>query len=168
MEWKPQGKEITIEFAGAIIVPALRAVSRSTLTLPCFAVEGGRTDISLIDDKPHRQDHRRSGRRILKSIIVATVLVTGGSAAFAQRSTEADRAQGIRQSALAFTGQTQNRGLVRDASPGARAAGDRIATGSIANRPPPDQRPGSVNNRERLDQNADREPLASGAGRMMR
>ncbi len=94
--------------------------------------------------------------RIVKTIIVATALMAGGSAAFAQgRSTEADQAQGIRQSALAFTDQMQDRGFfgvrgvflpvisggfLGDTSPGARAADDRITTQSLNNRPLPSTR----------------------------
>ncbi len=122
--------------------------------------------------------------RILKSIIVASALVAGGSAAYAQgASTEAEQAQGIRQSALAFTEQTQDRGffgvrgiflpvltggLIGDTSPGARAVDDQITTQSITNRPLPYVRPGSVNNREWLDQGNYREPLAYSKRRVMR
>ncbi len=122
--------------------------------------------------------------RIVKTIIVATALMAGGSAAFAQgRSTEADQAQGIRQSALAFTDQMQDRGFfgvrgvflpvisggfLGDTSPGARAADDRITTQSLNNRPLPSTRPGSVNNREWLNDEAYREPLAYRSDRMRR
>lgn len=131
---------------------------------------------------------------IVKKLVLTAALVAGSSSAFAQgRSSESDQAQGIRQSTLAFTEQTQDRGFlgirgvflpvltggfIGDTSPGVRAADDRIMTQSIDQRPLPYQRPGSVDNREWLDGQAYRnssvdegvwvEGQPRRAGRMMR
>lgn len=106
--------------------------------------------------------------RVLKPLIVASALVAGGSAFAQGRSSEVEMAQGIRQSALAFTEQTQNRGFGGVFLPvltfgllgDTRAYDDRITTQSITQRPLPYQRPGSINNREWIDQGAYSEPLA--------
>ncbi len=103
--------------------------------------------------------------RIVKTIILATALTAGGSAAFAQgRSSEVDQAQGIRQSALAFADQMQSGGFFGGTSAGARAEEERMTRQSLANR----SRPGSISDRQWLNQEAYRERLADWAGRIRR
>ena len=67
--------------------------------------------------------------RLLRPLIVASAVLASGSA-FAQRSSESDQSQGIRNGNLAFTRQTQNRGFF--AVPGFFAPG--LTNGSVGSR----------------------------------
>lgn len=68
--------------------------------------------------------------RILKPLIIASAVVASGSAFAQGRSSEAEMSQGIRNSNLAFTQQTQNRGFF--AVPGFFAPG--LTNGYIGER----------------------------------
>lgn len=85
--------------------------------------------------------------RIIKTLVVASALIAGGSAAFAEGvGNGAYSSQGATQSALAFTQQAQGRSLVGEFA--------RETTQSIT------QRPGSVNSAEFGTRGAYGEPMA--------
>ena len=126
--------------------------------------------------------------RIITPLIVASALAAAasGSAIAQGRSAEADIAQGVRQSQLAFTEQSRDRGflgirgvflpvLTGGFLGDTRAYDDRAVTNSITQRPMPYQRPGAVNNREWFDDRAygssaydDRPMMRRGMGGMER
>ena len=67
--------------------------------------------------------------RLLRPLLIVSAFLAGGPA-FAQRSSEADQSQGIRNGNLAFTRQTQNRGFF--AVPGLIAPG--LTNGRVGSR----------------------------------